>query len=210
MSTGAKKAALYLRVSTDKQTVENQRPDVDRIVAARGLDVAETYEEKESAVKVRPEFDRMMRDARRGRFRVLVIWSVDRFGRGALENLLAVRELDRVGVQVVSAVEPWLDTSGPFREPMLYLISWLAEQERKRLIERTKAGLETARRHGKRLGRVPAERRIPDKHKGRRLDLEGALVLIDRGASIRQAARAVGASEATLRRAIRRARDDQP
>jgi len=103
-STGVR-CAIYLRVSTDRQTVENQRPDVDRIVAARHLYVARAYEEAESVVKARPVFDAMVRDARAGRFAVLVIWSVDRFGRSALENLLAVRELDRVGVQVVSAVE---------------------------------------------------------------------------------------------------------
>jgi DNA invertase Pin-like site-specific DNA recombinase len=194
-----------LRVSTEKQTVENQRPDVDRLVAARGFELVEVYEEQESAVKVRPEFDRMMCDAKRGRFTTLVIWSVDRFGRGALENLLAVRELDRVGVQVVSAVEPWLDTSGPFREPMLYLISWLAEQERKRLIERTKAGLETVRRKHGRLGRPFAEERHATKNKGVRLDVHRALALIGEGKSVRAAARDQGASEATLRRALRRA-----
>ena len=93
-------------------------------------------------------YDAMMRDARAGAFDVLVVWALDCFGESALDNLLAVRELDAAGVAVVSAREPWLDTSGPFREPMLYLVSWLAEQERKRLVERTRAGMARAREKG--------------------------------------------------------------
>ncbi|MGO9838528.1 MAG: recombinase family protein [Polyangiaceae bacterium] len=96
-----------------------------------------------------------------------------------------------------------MDTSEPFREPMLYLISWLAEQERKRLIERTKAGLETAKRKGKRLERPRAERRHADQ-KGARLDLDAARDLLATGVSRREVARRLHVPEATLRRALAR------
>lgn len=151
------KAAIYLRVSSAKQTTENQRPDVERVVSARGLEVVAVFEEQASAVKRRPEFERMMNDARRGRFAVLVVWALDRFGRSMEGNLRDVLELDRLGVQVVSVREPWMDTGGPVRSLLVAIFSWVAQQERARLVERTCAGLDRAKKMGKRLGRPRVE-----------------------------------------------------
>jgi putative DNA-invertase from lambdoid prophage Rac len=108
-------AAVYLRVSSDRQTVENQRPDVEQLARARGLEVAHVYEAAASAVKHRPRYEAMLKDAKRGKFGVLVVWALDRFGRSMVGNLQDVLELDRIGVQVVSVREPWLDTGGPVR-----------------------------------------------------------------------------------------------
>jgi DNA invertase Pin-like site-specific DNA recombinase len=197
MSRSTRRAAVYLRVSTDRQTVENQRPDVDRIVAERSLVVVRTYEENESAVKRRPAFDAMIADAKAGAFDVLVVWALDRFGRAAVENLLAVRDLDAAGVVVVSAREPWLDTSGPFREPMLYLVSWLGEQERKRLIERTHAGMARAREKGTKSGRpIGRPRRLA------RTDVERITALSAAGRSAREIAVALKVPRTTVRRAL--------
>jgi DNA invertase Pin-like site-specific DNA recombinase len=200
------KAAIYLRVSKSdgSQTTDNQRPEVEQLARARGLDVVEVYEEQASAAKRRPEHERMMRDARRGAFKVLVIWALDRFGRSMVGNMADVTELDRLGVTVVSVRETWLDTGGPVRSLLIAIFSWCAEQERLRLIERTKAGLATARRKGKRLGRPRAERRHADQ-KGPRLDFDEATRLIAEGGSVRGVAKKLGASEATLRRALGRA-----
>ena len=55
----------------------------------------------------------MIREARRGQFAVVVVWALDRFGRSMTGNLTDVLELDRVGVQVASVREAWLDTAGP-------------------------------------------------------------------------------------------------
>jgi DNA invertase Pin-like site-specific DNA recombinase len=118
-------------------------------------------------------------------------------------NMQDVTELDRIGVTVVSVRESWLDTGGPVPNLLLAIFGWCAEQERARLIERTKAGLATARRRGKRLGRPRAERRHLDQ-KGARLDVDAARALIAAGASCRAAARQLGASEATVRRALHR------
>src|ERR1019366_7298318 len=124
MNTTRKRAAIYLRVSTGEQHTENQAPDVRRVVAARGFVEVATYEESVSTRKRRPEFERMMDDARRGVFDVLVIWSLDRFGRDTIGNLLAVRDLDRIGVQIVSVKEAWLDTTGPTRTLLVAIFSW--------------------------------------------------------------------------------------
>ncbi len=148
------RAAIYLRVSSEDQTYENQRPDIERVVSTRGYKLVATYEEHASAAKPRAEFTRMMRDAHRGMFDVLVVWALDRFGRSMVGNIQAVLDLDRRGVQVVSVREPWLDTGGGAVRPLLIAIfGWVAEQERTRLSERTKAGMDRARRSGIHVGR---------------------------------------------------------
>ena len=158
----ATRAAIYLRVSRGDQTIENQRPDVERVVETRRLELVTTYEEKVSAAKVRPQFDKMMRDAHRGAFDMLIVWAIDRFGRSMVGNLQAVLELDRVGVQVVSVREPWLDTGGAVRPLLIAIFSWVAEQERAHLVERTKAGIARALRdEGLSLREVAKKLRVP-------------------------------------------------
>src|SRR5437868_10805782 len=186
------RAALYLRVSTDTQTTENQRPDLAQLARTRGWDIVRVYEETGSAAKQRPAFDRMMLDATRGHFNVLAVWSLDRLGRSMQANLATVLELDRLGVLVVSVRESFLDTSGPVRPLLIAIFGWLAQQERERLIERTKAGLERARRQGRRIGRPRAV-----------VDVAKALALRTQGKSIREVALVLGVGAATLHRALR-------
>ena len=143
-----KRAAIYLRVSSDKQTVENQRPEVEQLARARGFEVVHVYEEQASAVKHRPQYEAMLKDARRGTFGAVVCWALDRFGRSMVGNLQDVLELDQIGVEVVSVREPWLDTGGPVRTLLIGIFSWCAEQERNRLVSRTRLGLDRARRQG--------------------------------------------------------------
>lgn len=192
---GGPRAAVYLRVSTGGQSTAAQRPDVLRLVEARGLELVEVYEEQESAAKARPVFARMLDDARRGRFRVLVVWAIDRFGRSMARNVADVLELDRLGVQLVSVRESWMDTSGPVRDLLVAIFSWVAEQERARLGERTRAGLERARARGIALGRPPV-----------RVDLDHANRLHARGLTWGKVALALGVKRSTLDRARRDAR----
>src|SRR5579859_1316838 len=81
----SKKVGLYLRVSTSGQTVENQRQDLERVAQQRGWDVAEVYiDHGISGAKgrdKRPAFDRMCKDASRGKLDVVAAWSIDRLGR---------------------------------------------------------------------------------------------------------------------------------
>src|SRR5690242_2510505 len=99
-------AALYPRVSTDRQTVENQLSELRQLAAARAFESV-LYEEVESAAKVRPVFDRMMADARAGRVRAIIVWSIDRLHRSMLGAIQTVLECDRIGVPVISVREPW-------------------------------------------------------------------------------------------------------
>jgi putative DNA-invertase from lambdoid prophage Rac len=185
------RAAIYLRVSSDTQTTECQRPDVERIANSRSLSVTAVYEEQASAAKRRPEYEKMMRDAKRGTFDVLVVWALDRFGRSMTGNLADVLELDRIGVQVVSVRETWLDTGGPVRNLLIAIFSWVAEQERSRLVERTKAGLAAARRRGVRIGRPRA-----------RLDQDELLELREQGWPVAKLAKYFGVGTSTVQRHV--------
>jgi DNA invertase Pin-like site-specific DNA recombinase len=180
-----------LRVSTTKQTVENQLPDCQRVAEMRGYDVVEVYREQESAAKVRPEFQRMQADAKRGRFKVLIIWALDRFGRTFMSNILDVKELDRLGVATVSVRDSWLDTSsGLARDILLGVFSAMAEHERARLRERVLAGLDRARKDGKTLGRPKSSPVL----------LHAAAALVALGTPVAESARSKGISRGALRR----------
>jgi DNA invertase Pin-like site-specific DNA recombinase len=182
-------AALYARVSTIDQTTANQLPELQRLAQARGFNVV-LYEEQESAAKARPVLDRLMADARAGKVGAVVVWALDRLHRSMVGAVNAVLELDRLGVQVISLREPWLDTVGPVRPLLVAIFGWVAEQERARLIERTKAGLVRARAQGKRLGRPPASPVL----------LSAAADLVRAGEPIARAARLKGVKATTLRR----------
>jgi DNA invertase Pin-like site-specific DNA recombinase len=181
------RAALYLRVSTDRQTAENQVAEVHQLARARGFEPV-VYEEVESAVRKRPVFDRLLGEVRAGRVEAICVWSLDRLGRG-FSCFDTFRELSRLNVRVLSVREPWTDTDGPARDLLVAVMSWVSGFERLRLIERTKAGLERARRQGKKLGRP---RLSP-------LKLAAAAADVEAGMSQRGAARNRGISEASLR-----------
>jgi DNA invertase Pin-like site-specific DNA recombinase len=157
---------------------------------ARGYEAA-FYEESESAAKSRPVFEQLLADVRAGKRRAVVIWALDRLHRSMVGCIETVLELDRLGVPVLSVREPWLDTTGPVRSLLVAIFGWVAEQERARLIERTKAGLQRARREGKRLGRP-------------RRDVDTAEVLRRRaaGQGWREIAIALRCPQRTLERAV--------
>ena len=135
-----RRAALYVRVSTDRQTAENQVAEVRQLAVARGFEPV-IYEEVECAAKARPVLDRMLADVRAGRVQAVAVWALDRLHRSMTGAINTVLELDRLGVPVLSVREGWLDTGGPVRPLLVAIFGWVAEQERERLIERTKAGL---------------------------------------------------------------------
>jgi putative DNA-invertase from lambdoid prophage Rac len=195
------RAALYLRVSTEDQTEENQAPELRQLAERRGWTAVE-YRETGSAAKARPVLDRLMLDARAGKVGAVVVWALDRLDRSHLGCMMRVAELDRLGVAVVSVREGWLDTSGPARSLLVSVFAWAAEQERARLIERTRAGLDRARREGKALGRpraspVALAAAAHEWREGQVLDLRGPRP------SIRAVARRHGVGDGTLRRYLR-------
>ncbi len=186
------RVAIYYRVSTADQHTDNQAPEVEQLARSRGWEVVGTYSEKVSAAaKVRPEFDRMLKDAHRGKFDYVLVWSLDRLGRSMLGNLQVVLDLDAKGIKVVSARESWLDSEGHVRNLLLGVLSWVSEQERVRLTERVRSGIARARRQGVHLGRPKAN-----------IDLARAHQLKSEGASLRGIASTLGCSTSALQRLL--------
>src|SRR5512138_3772605 len=124
-----RRCAVYLRVSTDRQTIANQATEVARLAEARGYEPV-VFEEVESAAKARPVLERLLADARAGRVQAVAVWALDRLHRSMVGAIQTVLELDRLGVQVLSVREGWLDTSGPVRPLLVAIFGWVAEQER--------------------------------------------------------------------------------
>jgi DNA invertase Pin-like site-specific DNA recombinase len=186
-----KRAALYLRTSTADQHLENQRPELLRIAEQRDLEVVCVYQEQRGAAKQRPALDSMLVDANSGRFDCLIIWAIDRIGRSMTGNLNLLLELDRVGVRVISAREPWLNVASTVRPLLIGIFGWVAEQEQMRISERTRAGLARARAKGVRVGRPPKE-----------LDVAKLRALREAGRSYREIARLVGAGASTIHRLL--------
>lgn len=189
------KCALYLRVSTTDQNPENQLPALTQIANSRGLEVSTVIEEKMSgSKKSRPGLDQLLQGAHRGEFTHVIVWAIDRLGRSMKGVVDMITELDRIGCKVISYQEPWLSMDGPIRPLLISIFAWVAEQERTRLIERTNAGLATARRNGKKLGRPAVA-----------LDIDEAYRLRKQGYSLREAARKLGVGKGTLERALAKA-----
>jgi DNA invertase Pin-like site-specific DNA recombinase len=149
--------ALYARVSTkDKgQDTANQLHSLREYCARQSWTVVDEYIDHESAkTGDRAAFKRLFADASRRKFDVVLVWALDRFTReGVLETFTYVEKLRSYRVAFESFTEAHFRTTGPAGELMLAVAAWIAKQERLRISERTKAGLDRARREGKHCGR---------------------------------------------------------
>jgi DNA invertase Pin-like site-specific DNA recombinase len=140
---GAQPAGIYLRVSTQGQTVENQLAAVVAMAAARGyvVGISHVYLEKQSGADLdRPELTRALEAAARGRIRAIFAWAIDRLSRddSFSGGVREIGEFDRVGCAVLSHEETWIDSSGPFRPVFVQLALRLAADERQRKNRRSK------------------------------------------------------------------------
>jgi DNA invertase Pin-like site-specific DNA recombinase len=150
------RAAIWARVSTDRQETDNQVSQLRELAGRRGVQVVAVYKVEVSAWKGwhRKDLGLVLRDAQGHRFDVLFVWALDRLSReGPLETLQIVDRFGRAGVQVISLQEPWTEVSGEMRDLMLALVGWVARFESRRRSGRVKAGMARARMQGKRIGR---------------------------------------------------------
>lgn len=148
------KASIYARVSTHDQTCDLQLRDLRAMAMQRGLEITREYiDNGQSGAKVsRPALNDMLKDAKRGKFRVLLVWRLDRLGR-SLAHLVQLLEDFRVSnIELVSYSEG-LDFSTTTGKLMFQIVSAFAEFERESIRERVRAGVATARAKGKTLGR---------------------------------------------------------
>lgn len=151
-----KRAALYVRVSTDSQTTENQIQVLREVALRRGWEVVEVYsDEAISGAKgrdKRPGLDRALKDASRRRYDVLMAWAIDRLGRSLRDLLDTLAHLDSAGVDLYLDQQN-IDTTTPAGRLLFQVVGAFAEFERSMIRERVSAGLARARREGKTLGR---------------------------------------------------------
>ena len=151
-----KKVAIYARVSTDKQTTENQLTELRAVANRMGYEIVQEYVENGiSGAKSRsdrPYLDAMLKDAVRGRFDMVLCWSIDRLGR-SLQNLVEIlNELQSLKVDLYF-LQQGMDTSAPSGRMMFSIFGALAEYERNLIRERVIAGQKRAVANGVKLGR---------------------------------------------------------
>jgi len=151
-----KRVALYLRVSTDGQTTENQRLELERIAEHSGWRIVGSYEDHAiSGAKGREKrtaLDNLLKDANRRKFDVVAAWSVDRVGRSLKDLLSFLDEIHALGIDLYLH-QQGIDTTTPAGKAMFQMCGVFAEFERSIIRERINAGLARARSNGKRLGR---------------------------------------------------------
>jgi DNA invertase Pin-like site-specific DNA recombinase len=194
-----KRAVLYMRVSTIDQHPETQLNDLRQMAAQRGLEVVREYTDRISGTKAkRPGLDELLRDARRGRFEVVLVWAFDRIGRSTRHFLETLDELNRLNVEFISFREN-IDTGGPLGRALIIIIGAIAELERNLIIERVKAGMRRAKLEGRHVGRQP-------------LAIDRPAVRRDRanGRSLTEIAKTHNISRATVCRVLKEVSYEQP
>ena len=192
------RAVLYTRVSTkDKgQETANQVCQLREFCRSQGWLTVQVYEDHESGGRAdRVQFQAMLVDAAQRRFDIVVFWALDRFTReGALETLQYLNMLSSYGVGYRSFTEPYLDSCGIFKDAVIAVLGTIAKQERVRISERVRAGLDRARSQGTKSGKpIGRPRAVFARDEVVRLRIQGW--------SWRKIAQRAGVSIASVRRA---------
>jgi DNA invertase Pin-like site-specific DNA recombinase len=189
------RVAFYVRVSTDGQTTDNQRAELQRVAGARGWDIVATFDDNgvsgAKGREHRKQFDALLRAATRREFDMVAAWSVDRLGRSLRDLVDFLNELRAAGVDLYLHQQA-IDTSTPAGRALFQMMGVFAEFERCLIVERVKAGMQRARTQGKHLGRKPTPEPIR-----RRI-----VALAQGGASCRKIARDLRLGDATVRRVL--------
>jgi DNA invertase Pin-like site-specific DNA recombinase len=197
------RAALYARVSTkDKgQDTENQLAQLRQFCESQQWAIAVEYVDRVTGKHSdRERFKAMFAAASRREFDVIVTWALDRLSReGVAQTFEHIKNLLSYGVQYISFTEPHFRTTGPAGELMIAIAAWIAQQERIRLSERTRAGLQRARKAG-RIGGRPTL--VVDRERIARLDEEGY--------TTREIAAEMGISAASACRILKGYRPSRP
>jgi DNA invertase Pin-like site-specific DNA recombinase len=156
MTKTVKRAAIYARVSTDSQTVENQIRELRQIAERRGWEIMEVYTDAgiggAKGRTQRPGLDQMLKDATRRKFDIVMSWAIDRLGRSLIDLLGTIQHLEAVGVDLFLDQQA-IDTTTPMGKLVFQVTGAFAEFERSMIRQRVKAGLKRAVAHGAKLGR---------------------------------------------------------
>jgi DNA invertase Pin-like site-specific DNA recombinase len=192
----SKRVALYLRVSTTEQTVENQQRELEAVAERHGWNVVAVFADAgiggSKGRDQRPGYDHLCRGVSRREFDQVAAWSVDRLGRSLQDLVAFLAELHAKGVDLYLH-QQGIDTGTPAGKAMFQMLGVFSEFERAMIVERVKAGLARARAQGKRLGRRPVSTDVVERIRAQ----------LATGAGILKTAKALGVGTGTVHRVKR-------
>ena len=161
-----KRVALYLRVSTFGQTVDNQERELMAAAERHGWNIAAVFKDEgisgAKGREKRPAFDRLCKAVTRREVDMVAAWSVDRLGRSLQDLVTFLSELQASRVDLYLH-QQGLDTTSPAGKALFQMMGVFAEFERAMIVERTRAGMARAKAQGKRIGRPALDRLTREK-----------------------------------------------
>ena len=193
-----KYAFAYLRVSTEDQTVMNQRLSLQRWADAHDFQIIDYFEDSsvsgKTAATTRPGFKELLNLVAREKIDAVLVYELSRIGRTFWDTLEAIKAVEQYTPLIsCSPRETFLQTTEPsIRKLMLGILTWVAERERELLIQRTKDGILRAKSVGKNIGRPI--KKIDDKE---------LIMLLSQNKSKAKIAKELGVSKATLYKNLR-------
>lgn len=199
------RAVLYCRVSTADQSCARQERDLLAFAARAGYDVVGIFKETGSGVKLdRVERRKVMALAQARHIDVVLVTELSRWGRGTLDLLETLRELEARRVSVIALSGMTFDLASAAGRMMATVLAGIAEFERDLLRERVRSGLAAAQARGKKLGRQPGQRPKSDRLTPKVLELAAV------GRSYRLIGRELGLSKNTVAAIVKRSRMTMP
>jgi putative DNA-invertase from lambdoid prophage Rac len=193
-----KYAFAYLRVSTEEQTVQNQKLALEKWAQESGYQILDFFEDSAVSGRVpatqRRGFRDMLELVKTAQIDAVVVYELSRVGRTFWDTLDAIKAIEQYAPLIsCSPRESFLQTTEPsVRKLMLGILTWVAEREREMLVQRTKDGMERARAAGKGIGR-------PQKV----LDKDQLISMLAENQPKARIARSLGVSKATLYKELR-------
>ena len=183
---------LYVRASTDEQSVDMQLDELRQVAARRGWNAVEYIDEGESGAKdSRPALDRLLEDARTGKLDLIAVWKIDRLGRGMIKLVEMIESFRAWGVNFYSLKDPNFDTTTATGKMLFRITAVLCEHERDQIRERVIAGIRRAQARGVHCGRKPEE-----------IDVRPAVALLEQGRNLSEVSRILTVNRTTLRRRL--------
>jgi len=159
------KIAIYCRVSKDEVSSDGSLQDSNnQLIPLKKYCESMNWQINENLIFIdrasggsanRPEFQRMLGEVRQRHIDLILVWSLDRFSREGMSSTLSyIKQLKTYKTSLKSLQESWLDTQQEgIAELLLGIFSWVAAEEKRRISERTKAGLAKLKAQGFKLGR---------------------------------------------------------
>jgi DNA invertase Pin-like site-specific DNA recombinase len=191
----AKRVALYARVSTDGQTVENQLGELNAVAVRHGWQVTQVYSDQgisgTKGREARPEFDKLLKSIARREVDMIAAWSVDRLGRSLKDLVWLLSDIQEKGVDLF-LFQQGLDTSTSSGRAMFQMLGVFSEFEAAMIRDRVRAGVARARREGTKSGKPIGRPKIKAEK------VQEIKNLLGEGMGILKVAKRVGAGAGTV------------